>query len=122
VAAAHVEAVERATAGACRALGGENAPQIRAFEIAHRLGLPRPPRRLPYWAAHGIGWIEEARARLTGRPPLVTRGAVRIFRYDWPLDSRAAAEALGYTSRPLESGIAAIVAEIGGGTVLRKTS
>jgi hypothetical protein len=42
------------------------------------------------------GALEELRARVTGALPMVTRGAVEIFRYDWPVDSAAAVAELGY--------------------------
>ena len=44
--------------------------------------------------------------------PLVTRGAVEIFRHDWSLDSSEAVRELGYTMTPLEDGIARTVASI----------
>ena len=49
--------------------------------------------------------LEEGLASLVGRPPLLTRGAVEIFRHDWPLDSVPSVEALGYTVTPLERGL-----------------
>ena len=109
VALAHVRAVERGAAGEELALGGENAPQIRVFEIVQGLTGRRLPRRIPYAAAWAAGWLDEARARATGRPPRITRGAVAIFRHDWPLDSDAARRRLGYAPRPLAEGLAQVV-------------
>jgi hypothetical protein len=40
----------------------------------------------------------------------VTRGAVEIFRYDWPLDSSQAQRDLGYRIRPLAEGIERLLA------------
>ena len=37
--------------------------------------------------------------------PLVTRGAVEIFRHDWGFDSTDAIRDLGYTITPLAQGI-----------------
>ena len=42
---------------------------------------------------------------MSGRPPLLTRGTVEIFRHDWPLDSEPAIAALGYVVTPLEQGL-----------------
>ncbi len=113
VADAHVIAAERAAPGSSYELGGENLPQVRAFEIV-REHTGRPvPRRLPYWLASTVGAVEEARARLTGRMPLVTRGAVEIFRHDWPLDSSAAVRDLNFQIVPLVQGVL---------TLLRKSS
>lgn len=114
VAAAHVSAVRRGLPGTEYHLGGANAPQMRLFEIASRLsGRPLPPR-IPYMVATIAGAFEEARARLTGRMPLVTRGAVEIFRYDWPLDSRRSVDELIYRVRPLEEGLRHTLAAFGG--------
>jgi len=105
VAEAHVEALSRPLVASEYVLGGENAPQMRIFEIWRDLTGTALPRRIPYAAASAIGWLEEHRAALTGRPPLVTRGAVDIFRCDWTLDSTRSVDELSYRIRPLESGL-----------------
>jgi farnesol dehydrogenase len=110
VAAAHVTAVERAQPGSSYALGGENLPQRRPFEILRDVSGVALPRRIPAWLAACAGAADEARARLTGRPPRVTRGAVEIFRHDWPLDSRLAARDLGYDITPFERALRAVLA------------
>ena len=109
VVTAHSEALRRARAGAELVIGGDNAPQIRLFEILRqRLGLALP-RRIPSGLAYAAGAVEELRARLTGRPPLLTRGVVTIFDHDWPLDGVAAADGLGYRVTPLAEGMQAIL-------------
>jgi farnesol dehydrogenase len=111
VARAHVVALERAPAGSEYALGGENVPMGRLFALAREFGAgPRLPRRLPYPIARAAGAVEELRARLTGAMPLLTRGAVEIFRHDWPLDSARAVEHLDYHVTPLRTGIAETLA------------
>ena len=105
VAAAHVAALERGAPGREYAVGGENAPQMRIFEaLRARTGRPLP-RRLPYTLASAAGAFDELAAALVGRPPRVTRAAVRIFRYDWPLDSADAVRDLGYRMTPLDQGL-----------------
>jgi NAD+-dependent farnesol dehydrogenase len=113
VAAGHCAALERGRPGAQYRLGGENAPQRRAFEIVQQLTGRRPPLRMPYPAADLLGTIEELRARLTGATPLVTRGAVEIFRHDWSLDSSAAVADLGYTMTPLAEGVRRTLTALG---------
>jgi farnesol dehydrogenase len=105
VAAGHVAALTAGAPGAEYGLGGENVPQRRIFELlrdARGIGIPR---RIPYALAAMIGAVEEWRARRTGHLPLVTRGAIDIFRHDWPVDSRAATRDLGYRITPLRDGL-----------------
>jgi farnesol dehydrogenase len=106
VARGYVEALERGRIGTQYKLCGENAPQIRVFEIVRQITGRKLPRRIPYIAAYALGALEELRASLTGAMPLVTRGVVEIFRYDWSFDSNAAIRDLGYRITPLADGIA----------------
>ena len=113
VAAGHAAALARGAIGGRYALGGENATQYQLFDIVSGLtGRPRP-RRIPFPIADALGALEEARVALLGGTPLVTRGAVEIFRHDWSLDSTASRAALGYTITPLAEGIRRTVALLG---------
>ena len=112
VARGHVLALEKGEPGEHYGLGGENRPQRTVFELWHEQGGPTPPRSLPYRLASAVGLVEEWRARLTGRRPLATRGAIAIFKYDWPVDSRMAAERLGYRITPLADGVRLMLAEL----------
>jgi farnesol dehydrogenase len=105
VAAGHCAALERGRIGGRYALGGENAPQRRVFEIVRQLTGRRPPARIPFPIADLLGAAEELRVTIFGGTPLITRGAVEIFRHDWSLDSAEAVRELGYTLTPLEEGI-----------------
>jgi hypothetical protein len=51
---------------------------------------------------------------LFGGTPLITRGAVEIFRHDWSLDSREAIRDLGYTITPIAEGLRRTVESIAG--------
>jgi farnesol dehydrogenase len=109
VADAHVAALERGGPGAFL-LGGENLPQRRLFEIVHaETGAPMP-RALPPWVARAAGVLELARARATGRPPVVTPATVSIFEHDWPLDCTEAIAALNYRVTPLVEGVRRLLA------------
>jgi farnesol dehydrogenase len=114
VAAGHCAALECGRIGGRYALGGENAPQRRVFEIVRRLTGRRLPPRIPFPVADLLGAAEEMRVNLFGGTPLLTRGAVDIFRYDWSLDSAEAQRELGYTITPLEDGVARTVSSIRG--------
>jgi farnesol dehydrogenase len=104
VARAHVRAIESAAAGEELVLGGENAPQMRVFDVVREITGRRQPRHIPFPLATAAAIVEEARARVTGRPPTITRGAVEIFRRDWPLESTAS-RGIAYEIRPLKEGL-----------------
>lgn len=115
VAAGHCAALERGRTGGRYALGGDNVPQRRVFEIVEQLTGKRPPPRIPFPVADALGAAEELRVTLFGGTPLITRGAVEIFRHDWSLDSSDAVRDLGYTITPIAEGVRRTVASIAGG-------
>jgi farnesol dehydrogenase len=119
VAAGHCAALERGRAGGRYALGGDNVPQRRVFEIVEQLTGKRPPLRIPFPVADLLGAAEELRVTLFGGTPLITRGAVEIFRHDWSLDSREATEELGYAITPIAEGVRRTVASIAGAAAER---
>ncbi|NQW04626.1 MAG: NAD-dependent epimerase/dehydratase family protein [Acidobacteria bacterium] len=109
VAQAHVAALDHPNPEPGYQLGGPNLPQISPFEVLHALKGTRLPRQLPLWTGTPVAWIEEARARLTGRPPQLTRLTLEIFRHDWPMDSTAAERDLAFRQKKLEEGVAEMV-------------
>jgi NAD+-dependent farnesol dehydrogenase len=112
VARGHRAALERGAIGGRYMLGGENAPQYRLFEHVRDLTGRRVPMRIPFPVADALGAAEELRVRIFGGLPLLTRGAVEIFRHDWSLDSSGSTRDLGYTMTPLADGIRATLASI----------
>lgn len=112
VAAGHCVALARGRPGARYILGGENAPQSRVFEEVRKITGLRPPRRIPFPVADALGAIEQLRVTLIGGMPLITRGAVEIFRHDWSLDSTDTIRDLGYTITPLADGVRRTVESI----------
>ncbi len=114
VAAGHRAALEAGDIGGRYYLGGENATLYRVFDLVRRYTGRARPIRIPFPVADALGAAEELRARLFGGTPLVTRGAVEIFRHDWSLDSSGAIAALGYTMTPLDDGIRRTIASIPG--------
>jgi NAD+-dependent farnesol dehydrogenase len=109
VAEAHVRALESHGSPDEYVLGGENTQQMRIFEIVRELTGRPLPRRVPNTVATAAALIHEARALLTGTPPLLTRGIVKILSQDWPLDSAASIQRLGYRISPLISGLRELV-------------
>jgi NAD+-dependent farnesol dehydrogenase len=112
VADAHAVALERGLPGSEYIVGGENAPQMRLFEIARDVTGRRLPRRLPGSLVRLAAAADELRAQVTGPPPLVTRGVVDIFQEDWALDSAASTADLGYAPRALDPGVRAVLGEL----------
>jgi len=105
VANAHVSALDHPNPEPGYQVGGPNLPQQRPFELLRDLRGTALPRRLPLWAGTPAAWLDETRARMTGRPPQLTRPTLQIFRHDWPLDSSAAERDLGYRQKDLAQGV-----------------
>jgi farnesol dehydrogenase len=112
VADGHCAALERGRPGAKYILGGENAPQSRVFDLVQQITGRRPPRRIPFPVADALGALEQLRVTVAGGTPLITRGAVEIFRHDWSLDSTDTVRELGYTITPLADGVRRTVESI----------
>ncbi|HEX4566836.1 MAG TPA: NAD-dependent epimerase/dehydratase family protein [Vicinamibacterales bacterium] len=93
-------------------VGGVNAPQQAIFEFLHDRRQRPLPRRIPYAIASAAGAAQELVSAITKRPPLITRGAVEIFRHDWPLKSDDAVRDLGLRATPLSDGLAASLAAL----------
>lgn len=112
VADAHVAAMTRGDAAREYIVGGVNAPQHAIFEFLRERRGRSMPRRIPYAIASAAATAQECYAALTKRPPLITRGAVEIFRHDWPLESGAATRDLGLRMTPLTDGLDAVLAAL----------
>jgi len=105
VADGHVTALERGQIGARYRLCGENARQMRVFEIVRELTGAPLPRRIPTAAAAAVAWLDETRARLGGPLPRLTLGTLRILTHDWAFDSDLACRELDYRITSLDEGI-----------------
>jgi farnesol dehydrogenase len=116
VADGHVAALERGRVGERYVMGGENAPQMRVFEIVRELTGAPLPRKIPFSAAVPVALFDQARAWLTGRAPRLTIGTLEILGRDWTFASDRAQAELGYRITPLAEGIARVVAQIRGET------
>jgi farnesol dehydrogenase len=115
VAEGHALALERGRPGENYGLGGHNLPQVAIFEWLRTRRGTRLPADLPVPVAMIAGALEELRARFTGALPMVTRGAVEIFRHDWPVDSAAAVAELGYRISGFDHAMSATLADVEAG-------
>jgi dihydroflavonol-4-reductase len=106
VALAQVLALEKGVRGTRYLAAGR---EISLADLVNRLegltGIPAPRRRLPVWLLYIVGTLEELKARLTGKPALLSLATVRLLereegrsRYSHALTERE----LGLRFRPLE--------------------
>ena len=53
--------------------------------LSRELGVTAPARHIPYPAAYAAAWLSELASQITGKPPRLTRYAVRLVgrRYDY---------------------------------------
>jgi farnesol dehydrogenase len=106
VAEGHRLALEKGAPGRGYVLGGENVSQDELFALLHGLtGIVPPRTAVPFWIAEGAGRAMRAWARITGRPPEITDGAIATFRFHWAYSSDRAARELGYRVTPLREGL-----------------
>jgi NAD+-dependent farnesol dehydrogenase len=109
VAEAHVAALESGRIGEEYVTGGENLPQIRAFEVLRDVRGTPLPRRIPPLVARVLAVGEETFA-VRWRTPQLTRGTVNILLRDWPLDSHRSVAELSYRVTPLKDGVKRMLA------------
>jgi dihydroflavonol-4-reductase len=101
VAAGHLLAFERGTAGERYILGGEDMTlQTILAQIAQLVGRKPPRIRLPYAAVLPIAYLAEAFAKVSGRSGRVTLEGVRMSRKRMFFSSGKAVSELGYRWRP----------------------
>jgi dihydroflavonol-4-reductase len=101
VAEGHALALERGRIGERYILGGENLSLAALLALVAEAAGRRPPTiRLP----HGLIWplavAAEGFARLTGKPPMVTRDMLAMARKKMFFSSAKAQRELGYAPRP----------------------
>lgn len=103
VAALHLLALDAESAPEALCAGGDNAGLAELFAVVERLTGRRPPRlSVPFPGLWLAGAGEELLEALFGRAPTqLTRGAARLLRHDWALDSARAESLLGWRARSL---------------------
>jgi len=106
VVAARLAALEKGVPGEEYLLAADNRSLNDSFQVLTNLsGVRHAVLHLPFWAGKLMGGIGLARAKLTGRPPQLTPGAVEIFKHDWVYSSDKAVRELGYRVTPFEEGL-----------------
>lgn len=106
VAWACVEAAQQGRRGRRYIVAGRRASLAEEYAILERVtGVAAPTRRVPMWLLGAVALLQEAWARLSGRPVLLGLATYRLLRDDGPhgrFDSSRAERELGVRFRPLE--------------------
>ena len=106
VARGHVVAAERGRPGERYILGGENLPLQEFLSLAAELtGQSWRWRAVPLWLAQVLTLPAVLRARLGGRPPELTPGAVASLVHSWAFSSEKARGELGYHITPTRTAL-----------------
>jgi dihydroflavonol-4-reductase len=102
VARGHVLAARRGRVGERYLLGNQNLTVSQYFGLIAEVAGVEPPRvKIPYRAAVGLGYLFQAGARITKRPPVVTASEVRIGRLQEWYDCAKAVNELGLPQTPV---------------------
>ena len=115
VAAAHVSAADNGRRGE-RYIATGTPVSMRELipSIGRAANVTTPTRRVPFALLFVIAFIQEAVARLFGKPALLSLAAVRLMRSEGDAnvnyDISKSARELGYSIRPLEQTVADTVA------------
>lgn len=118
VAAGHILAAQRGSAGGRYVVGSENLEWRQVHQIISELtGTFGPSVTLNHTAAYLAAAATEASARLTGTRPVVTRDEARMAgRFYWYSSERLAK--LGYEAKPARAALATAIAWLLGRSVL----
>ncbi|MGH2979463.1 MAG: NAD(P)H-binding protein, partial [Solirubrobacterales bacterium] len=76
-----------------------------AETVVRVAGRGRVPPTLPVPAARALAAASEALSRVTGRPPLISRGQLYFFTWNAAPDSTKAQTELGWEPTPLDDGV-----------------
>jgi dihydroflavonol-4-reductase len=101
VADGHLLALEKGAIGERYVLGGQNVSLREMLAaIAGLCGRPAPAVSLPRRPLYPLAYVAEALAQLTGKPPLLTRDALKMAAHHMFFSSAKAEAQLGYRARP----------------------
>lgn len=102
----HLSAMRKGKIGERYILGGENISLNSFVDQARKhLGVKVPTRHLPLKLLDISAFFMERLARLTGKPPLLTRGKVGVLAHSWAYSSEKAVEQLDYRITPFEEAL-----------------
>ena len=97
VAQGYLRILEKGVPGQNYILGGEDWTQARLVARAAGIfGVKPPLRRLGRAIPLTVATLAEGWAAVSGRPPILTRGSVRLYDAHWSFTSEKARRELGY--------------------------
>jgi dihydroflavonol-4-reductase len=106
VAEGHIAALQRGRVGEHYILGGQNVGFADMLADIAALTGGKPPRlRMPRRLLYPLAFLAEAKARLTGREPFLTRDGLRMSKYRMFFSSAKAERDLLYQARPYQQGL-----------------
>ncbi|HZS40167.1 MAG TPA: NAD-dependent epimerase/dehydratase family protein [Polyangia bacterium] len=106
VAEGHVLAAEKGRVGERYILANHNVTFKDFYELVARVAdVPAPTRKIPIWAASGIGWAMEKYAVARKQRPLATYKAAKYAATTHYFDNSKARRELGLPVTPLETTI-----------------
>jgi dihydroflavonol-4-reductase len=106
VARGHVQAYEEGATGERYVLGGDNLSWSEFSDVvADVTGADTLDRVIPYPLALAVGYANNAKAKFTGKPPLLSAGAVKAAYNDLYFSSAKAEKELGYEHRPARESV-----------------
>ncbi|MBT0663386.1 NAD-dependent epimerase/dehydratase family protein [Geobacter pelophilus] len=107
----HILAASKGKIGGKYILGNENLTLCQIFKLLEEItGLPAPKVRLPYTPILVAAHINEAVAKITGRPPLIPLAGVQMAKKIMFFDSSKSLQELGLPHRPAREALARAVA------------
>jgi dihydroflavonol-4-reductase len=109
VAVGHILAAEKGRVGERYILGNAegNWSMKAAFEVlAEITGLPAPRWRVPYGVAYAAALVDEAKSKLTGKPPRAPLGGVKMAAYKMYFNPAKAIRELGLPQTPPKQALA----------------
>jgi len=103
----HILAEKKGKVGDRYILGNQNLALIEIYQLLEKItGLKAPAVKMPYWVAHMAGWIcEVVSDHITGKPPAVPLGGVKMAKYFMYFDSSKAVRELGLPQNPVEKAL-----------------
>ena len=103
----HILAEQKGKVGERYILGNKNFSLKEIFLLLEKItGLKAPTVKMPYWVAYAAGWsCEVASNYITGKPPAVPLGGVKMAKYFMYFDPSKAVNELGLPQNSIENAL-----------------